>query len=95
MKGTWNRVIVGGKPADIYELEQGTKPRFGVLFLHPLGLETLVDRPAFTRVFDELKLACVCPHVKRSWWTDRLCPGFRSQTYRRTASFSIMSCAVF
>ena len=46
MKGTWSRVELEGKPADVYDLGCGEKPRFGVLFLHPYGLETLVDRPA-------------------------------------------------
>src|SRR5581483_726523 len=57
-------------------------PRFGVLYLHDLDGETLRDRPAFTRLFDELRLACVCPHGRRSWWADRVCPEFDE---RRTA----------
>src|SRR4051794_10725109 len=76
MKGTWSRTSVGGKAADVYQLTEGVKPRFGVLFLHPYGLETLVDRPAFTDFFDELHLACVCPHGQHSWWTDRICGEF-------------------
>jgi S-formylglutathione hydrolase len=71
MKGTWSRETIGGKPADVYELA-GARPRFGVLFLHPVGLETLVDRPPFTRVLDELDVVCVCPHGGYSWWTDRV-----------------------
>ena len=51
-------------------------PRFGVLHLHGLGLETLRDHPTFTSLFDELKLACVCPHGQRSWWADRVCAEF-------------------
>jgi enterochelin esterase-like enzyme len=49
-----------------------------VLFLHPLGLETLRGRPAYTNVLDRLQLACVCPHAGRSWWADRVCPDFDS-----------------
>jgi len=49
------------------------------LFLHPVGLETLVDRPAFTRIFDELRLVCVCPHTAYSWWTDRIYSDFDSR----------------
>src|SRR5947209_6680638 len=75
MNGTWTTVDIGGKPADVYEPAAG-KPRFGVLHLHGGSLETLRDRPAFTRLFDELKLACVCPHGGRCWWVDRLCPAF-------------------
>jgi pimeloyl-ACP methyl ester carboxylesterase len=83
MTGTWCRETIGGKPADVYEPGGVAKPRFGVLFLHPVGLETLVDRPAYTRLLDELRLACVCPHGGHSWWTDRVCPGFAKITAER------------
>ena len=53
--------------------------RSGILHLHGFGLETLRDRPAFTRLFDELKLPCICPHGQRSWWADRICTEFDSQ----------------
>ena len=76
MNGTWSRLDIGGKPADVYDLAGGGPPRFGILYLHGVGLETLVDRPAFTRLFDELKLVCVCPHGQRSWWGDRVCAEF-------------------
>jgi S-formylglutathione hydrolase len=75
MKGTWSRENLAGKAADVYQ-PAGSAPRFGILFLHGHGLETLRDRPAFTRLFDELRLACVCPHGQRSWWVDRVCPEF-------------------
>jgi len=77
MRGTWTQELIGGKPADVYT--PPGKPRFGVLYLHPVGLETLVDRPAFTRILDELQLACVCPHGQHSWWTDRICREFDPQ----------------
>lgn len=74
MPGTWTTTAVGGKPADVFD--PPAKPRFGVLFLHPVGLETLRDRPAYTRVLAELNLACVCPHGGRCWWADRVCEEF-------------------
>ncbi len=76
MLGTWSEVMLAGKNVEIYEPFGVPQPRFGVLFLHPLGLETLRGRPAFTRIFDERKIVCVCPHVQRSWWTDRVCAEF-------------------
>jgi S-formylglutathione hydrolase len=76
MKGIWNSVEIAGKRADVYELPSGARPRFGILHLHGVGLETLRDRPAFTRVFDELNLVCVCPHGQRCWWADRICSEF-------------------
>jgi S-formylglutathione hydrolase len=79
MPGTWNRVEIGGKPADIYDPAAGDRPRFGILHLHGVGLETLRDNAAYTRMFDELRLACVCPHGQRCWWGDRVCPEFDAQ----------------
>jgi S-formylglutathione hydrolase len=76
MQGTWERVEIAGKPADVYDRPGPARPRFGVLHLHGAGLETLRDNPAFGRWFDELKLACVCPHGQRCWWADRVCAEF-------------------
>jgi poly(3-hydroxybutyrate) depolymerase len=79
MNGAWHSVQIGGKPADIYEPAGTTRPRFGVLYLHGSRGDTLVDRPAFTRLFDQLKLACICPHGGRCWWGDRVCAEFDPQ----------------
>jgi S-formylglutathione hydrolase len=76
MQGQWSTVDIAGKPADVYDPPGSNRPRFGVLHLHGVGLETLRDRPAFTRWFDELKLACICPHGQRSWWADCICAEF-------------------
>jgi S-formylglutathione hydrolase len=77
MNGTWTRVDLSGKTADLYAPPE--RPRFGVLYLHDDTGETLRDRPVFTRLFDELRLACVCPHGQRSWWADRVCTEFDPQ----------------
>src|SRR6266498_471687 len=76
MNGTWTNLEIAGKTAEVYDLPGGKRPRFGVLHLHGVGLETLRDNPSFTRLFDDLGLACVCPHGQRSWWGDRVCPEF-------------------
>jgi pimeloyl-ACP methyl ester carboxylesterase len=76
MSGTWTHEWIGGKPADIYEPPNIDQPRFGVLFLHPIGNETLRDRPAFTRVLDRFSLPCICPLAPYTWWTDRVLPSF-------------------
>jgi S-formylglutathione hydrolase len=76
MGGAWTVADIAGKPADVYESPGTARPRFGVLHLHGNGLETLRDRPAFTGLFDELRLACVCPSGQRSWWADRICAEF-------------------
>ncbi|MFN4261041.1 MAG: alpha/beta hydrolase-fold protein [Gemmataceae bacterium] len=79
MNGTWSRLDIGGKPAEVYDPPGESRPRFGVLYLHGAGKETLRYRPAFTTLFDELHLGCICPKGQRSWWTDRLCPEFDPQ----------------
>jgi S-formylglutathione hydrolase len=76
MHGTWTHESIGGKPADVYQPPNAATPRFGVLFLHPIGNETLRDRAAFTRWLDEFRLPCVCPLAPDTWWTDRVLPSF-------------------
>src|SRR5207249_4486642 len=39
-------------------------------------LETLRDKPAFTKLFDDSSLVCICPHGGRCWWADRICAEF-------------------
>jgi S-formylglutathione hydrolase len=74
MHGAWTTETIAGKSADVYS--PAKNPHFGVLYLHGVGLETLRDKPAFTKWFDELQLACICPHGGRCWWTDRVCTEF-------------------
>lgn len=70
----WTTINIAGKPSDIFEPEG--KPRFGVLFLHGVGGETLIDNPVYTKLFADQRLAVVSPHGKRSWWADRICEEF-------------------
>lgn len=77
MNGTWVTQSIAGKDTDVFQ--PSARPRFGIIHLHGYQRQTLRDRPAFTRLFEELKLACVCPHGQRSWWLDRVCPEFDPQ----------------
>jgi pimeloyl-ACP methyl ester carboxylesterase len=79
MTGTWSHLDIAGKPADIFEPADTPKPRFGLLYLHPLGLETLRDNPVYTHLLQELQMVCVCPHAQRCWWADRVCPEFDAE----------------
>ncbi len=80
MTKTWIQLDLAGHAADVYEPLGDVRPRFAILYLHGVDLETLTDKPAFTRLFDELGdelgLVCICPKCERCWWTDRLCPEF-------------------
>ena len=74
MNGAWNHLDLAGKPADVYDPPD--RPRFGLIYLHSFGLESLRGRTAFTALFDELRLVCVCPSGAHSWWDDRVCAEF-------------------
>src|SRR5207248_1719704 len=74
--GTWTQLDVAGKKVDVYDPAGHVRPRFAVLYLHGSGLETLLGNTIWTTLFDELHLACACPHGQRCWWTDRVCPAF-------------------
>src|SRR5947209_3079985 len=76
MSGAWFPVEVGGKPVDVYDPPGPGRPRFGLLYLHSYGLETLADNATFTGLFARHNLACACPQGMHSWWADRLCPEF-------------------
>jgi S-formylglutathione hydrolase len=71
----WTQVPIAGKPADAFD-PPGGRPRFGVLYLHPYGLESLRDNPVYTKLLAELHLACVGPRGQHSWWADRICEEF-------------------
>lgn len=76
MNGGWSNVTISGKPAAVYQPAAAARPRFGILYLHDQNGQTLQDRPAYTSLFDQLSLVCICPLSARSWWTDRVLPEF-------------------
>jgi S-formylglutathione hydrolase len=76
MNGTWTHAELAGKAADVFEPPGPQRPRFGVLYLHDGGLDTLRNQPVFTRLFAEHRLACVSPHGQCCWWADRVCAEF-------------------
>lgn len=70
----WIRNEIAGKSADVFEPPGGA--RFAVLYLHPVGLESLADSAAYTAELTHHRLACCAPFGARSWWSDRVCPEF-------------------
>jgi S-formylglutathione hydrolase len=78
MRDGWTTIEIAGKPADVFD-PPSVPVRFGVLFLHGYGLETLHDRPAFADSLRSLGMACICPHGRHSWWADRICAEFDRQ----------------
>src|SRR5579859_3243966 len=79
MRGEWTQELIAGKPADVYRPPGAERARFGVLYLHPVGNETLRDRPPYTRLLDEMTLPCVCPMAPYTWWSDRVLRSFDPQ----------------
>lgn len=79
MTGAWTTVEIGGKPADIFEPTEPHPAGRAVLHLHGHGLETLKDKPAFTAELERHGLRAVCPHGRRSWWSDVVCEEFDAE----------------
>jgi S-formylglutathione hydrolase FrmB len=71
----WEQVEIAGKSASLFEPQPGP-PRFGLIYLHTFNQESLAGNETFSRLFNQLRLACVCPQGKRSWWADRICSEF-------------------
>jgi S-formylglutathione hydrolase len=71
----WTTLPLGGKPADVFDPD-GAKPRFGVLFLHPVGQETLKQNAVYSQLLQAHRVGCVCPAGGYSWWADRICPDY-------------------
>jgi dienelactone hydrolase len=69
----WTRAEIAGKPADVFD---PPSPRFGVLWLHPVGGESPADNAPYTAAFARHGLAVCAPWGGESWWADRVCPGF-------------------
>ena len=74
MLNGWSRTMIGGKAADVFDPPR--KPRFGLVFLHGVGMETLADDAVFTNLLAKHDLACVAPYGQRSWWLNRVCAEF-------------------
>jgi S-formylglutathione hydrolase len=71
----WTRTEIAGLPADVFD-PPGEPPRFAVLYLHPVGLESLAENAAYTAELARHRLACCAPFGARSWWSDRVCLEF-------------------
>lgn len=74
----WQRTEIAGKPADIFD-PPGGSPKFALLFLHAVGLETLSSNAAYTAALADARAACCVPFTGQSWWADRLCAEFDPQ----------------
>jgi len=89
MTDGWQTIDLRGKPADVFVPPDGPT-HFGLLFLHGYDLATLAGNPTYTKLLSDNRLACVCPHGGRCWWTDRVWPEFdpaiSAESYLLTAA---------
>jgi esterase/lipase superfamily enzyme len=74
MQAGWSRDTVAGKKVDWFD--PPAKPRFALLYLHPVGQESLADNARFTELLTQFQLGCCAPHGAESWWADRVCETF-------------------
>ena len=70
----WQSIEVAGKTCDIFE--PARPGPYVVLHLHGVGMETLSGNAVWMRHLDTRGLRAICPHGKRSWWTNRVCAEF-------------------
>lgn len=70
----WQSIEVAGKTCDIFEPAR-PGPHL-VLHLHGVGMETLAGNTVWTQLLEDRGLRAICPHGKRSWWTNRACAEF-------------------
>ena len=71
---SWQSIEVAGKGCDIFE--PARPGPYVVLHLHGVGMETLAGNAVWMRIMEERGLRAICPHGKRSWWTNRACAEF-------------------
>lgn len=76
---TWTTEQIGGKPADVFLPDSAELEPYAILHLHGHSEQTLKDNDAFTAELEKRGLRCVCPHGRRSWWLDRVCPEYDSE----------------
>ena len=68
MNPDWTRSPIAGRTVDWFD--PPAKPRFALLYLHPVGGESLADNPIFTAELRKHNLACCAPQGE-GWWADR------------------------
>lgn len=78
INGDWRAVQITGKECDVFE--PPARGKFAIVFLHGVGLETLANNRVFTELLAKYQVACICPHGKRSWWSNRICREFDGST---------------
>lgn len=72
----WTSATIAGKSADLFQPTDTEPQPFAILHLHGHSEVTLKDNPVFTESLEKHRIRCICPHGRRSWWLDRVCPEY-------------------
>ena len=71
----WTSLDVSGRRVDLFE-PAGDCPTAAIIVLHDENGQTLADDGSAAGFFQKLRLACLCPHGGKSWWSNRICESF-------------------
>lgn len=77
--GSWRRIDIAGRPAEVYEPPARNPHGYAVVYLHDLDLGSLREKSAFCRELSRHGLPAVAPLAGRSWWSDKICDEFDLQ----------------
>lgn len=69
----WSAADIAGKPVLVFV---PPAQRFTLLFLHPVGMESISQNVAYTAELARYGVACCEPFGARGWWADRVCAEF-------------------
>lgn len=73
----WQRIEVAGREVDWFE--GPTDRKLGLIYLHPVGLESPADNAVFTELFAGKGFTVAAPRGGRCWWVDRQCEEFEAE----------------
>jgi pimeloyl-ACP methyl ester carboxylesterase len=74
--GTWSEIDLSGHASWVFEPAVPSDHPYVVIYLHGGDVGRLADLAEFTHEFDRHGLRVIQPMTGRSWWTDRIWPGF-------------------
>lgn len=72
----WSVRAVAGRPCAVHA-PAGPAPGRGIVFLH--GLDGEPPQGAIRTAIEAASLPAICPLTGRSWWLDRIMPGFAAE----------------
>ena len=75
----WSTVTVAGHACEIY-VPDGPASGRGLIALHDLCETRLQDDPLVASCIEAAALPVLAPRTGRSWWLDRVMPGFDART---------------